>query len=480
MTAVQAHEPGARTEMSTARAIAVLIVLVFVTEVVALSFQLVTPALTQMSAAFHTAQIGWVITILSLVGAIAVPLAGKSADIGGKRKVIVWLTAAMILGSVVVAVATSFGLVLAGRALQGLMIAAGPLTYSLMRDVLPPRMLALGASISTTGIGLVTIAGPFLSGYLIDQFGFRGVFWFLGGLGALALLLVLTVVPESSLRVPARLDVFGGLLLGGCVALLLLWLTFGSEQGWGSAASLLPLAGGVAAGLLWWRHQRRSAEPLVDLALVRARPVWTVMVAGAAVTTAVTAAAVLIPLMVQTSRSAGGSYGFGVGPSGVPLYLVPAGLTTMLGGMAIGVLARRFGPLRLLATGAVLMAAGAFALAFAHSESWQVVVAYLVSGAGSGLALGAVPNLVIAAVPAEQQGVTAGVVSLLQSLASSAGVQAIFIVLALQVVTVAGGQPVYAGSSYTISFVLVAVLALLAVAMVPIARTRAQAERKNQ
>ncbi|WP_162834406.1 MFS transporter [Amycolatopsis circi] len=466
--------------MSTARAISVLIVLVFVTEVVALSFQLVTPALSPMAARFHTAQIGWVITILSLVGAIAVPLAGKSADIRGKRKVIVWLTAAMIVGSVVVALAPNFGSVLLGRALQGLMIAAGPLTYSLMRDVLPRRMLALGASVSTTGIGLVTIAGPFLSGYLIDAFGFRGVFWFLAALGVLALLLVLSVVPESALRVPARLDVVGGLLLGGGVALLLLGLTFGSEQGWGSTAALLPLACGALAAVAWWRHQRRSDDPLVDLSVVRARPVWTVMVAGAAVTTAVTAAAVLIPLMVQTPRSAGGSYGFGVTASGVPLYLVPAGVTTMLGGLAIGALARRFGPPRLLAAGAILMAVGAFALAFVHGESWQVVTAYLVSGAGSGLALGAVPNLVIAAVPAEQQGVTAGVVSLLQSLGSSAGVQVIFIVLAMQVVAVAGGQPVYADSSYTIAFVLVGALSLLAVAMVAAARTREQAERESE
>lgn len=108
------------------------------------------------------------------------------------------------------------------------------------------------------------------------------------------------------------------------------------------------------------------------------------------------------------------------------------------------------------------MALAALGLAFAHVEPWQVVVGYLVSGAGSGLALGAIPNLVIAAVPPQQQGVTAGVVNLVQSLGSSAGVQIIFIVLTLDVVTVAAGQPIYAGSSYAIAFILVAALSVLA------------------
>lgn len=377
-----------------------------------------------------------------------------------------WLTATMVAGSVLVAVAPNFGLAMAGRALQGVMVAAGPLTYSLMRDVLPGRLLALGASLSTTGIGLVTVAGPFLSGFLIETYTFRGVFWFLAVLAAIALVALLALVPESPLRLPARLDMLGGVLLGGGVALLLLGLTLGPERGWDSTATVVTLIAGVLASLAWWFHQGRSSEPLVDLTVVRDRPVWTVMVAGGAVTAAVTAAAVLVPLMVQTPRSLTDGYGFGVTPAGLPLYLVPAGLATLLGGLLVGGLARRLGSRNLLMIGAGLMGLGALGLAFAHAESWQVVTWYLVSGFGSGLALGAVPNLVIAAVVPQQQGVTAGMVSLLQSLGASAGVQLLFVVLALNTIGLVAGQPVYAGSSYTVAFVVVAAMCVLAIAAV--------------
>lgn len=453
--------------VASARPIVVLGVLVLITEVVALSFQLVTPALPQMAAAFQTSRISWIVTILALVGAIAVPLAAKSADLWGKRKVMVWLSAAMVLGSIVIAVAPTFEVVLVGRVLQGLMVAAMPLTYSLMRDVLPARWLALGASISTTGVGLVTVAGPFLSGYLIESYTFRGVFWFLAGLATLAVVGLLWLVPESPLRLPARLDLIGGVLLGGGVALILVGLTLGPEQGWTSLNPLGSLAGGALALILWRRRQERIEHPLLDLSLIRQRPVWTTIVAGAATMTAVTAAAVLIPLMVSTPRTLGQTYGFGAAPADLPLYLAPAGLATMIGGFAIGGLARSVGPRNLLALGAMLMAVAAALLAFAHNESWHVVMAYCVSGLGSGLALGSLPNIVIAVVPAGQQGVTAGVVSLMQSLGSAAGVQALFIVLALGTVGVSGGQPVYAGSSFSLAFALVAALCVVAVLVRP-------------
>lgn len=73
------------TERSLRSSFAALAVLVLITEVVALSFLLVIPALAQMSASFQTAHISWMITTLSLVGAISVPLAGKSADIWGRE-----------------------------------------------------------------------------------------------------------------------------------------------------------------------------------------------------------------------------------------------------------------------------------------------------------------------------------------------------------------------------------------------------------
>lgn len=467
MVRIQEASGSSVAQEKRARPMVVLAVLVMLTEVVALSFQLVTPALPQMAAAYQTTRISWVVTTLALVGAIAVPLAGKSADIRGKKTVMAWLTTAMVVGSVVVAVAPTFEWVMVGRVLQGLMVAAMPLTYSLMRDVLPDRWLALGASISTTGVGLVTVAGPFLSAHLIDNYTFRGVFWFLAGLATLALIALLALVPESPLRMSARLDVPGGFLLGGGVALVLFGLTVGPERGWTSVSALGALSVGVLALLLWWLRQQRVRNPLVDLDLVRRRPVWTTIVAGAATMTAVTAAAVLIPLMVSTPRSVGGTYGFGAAPGDLPLYLVPAGLATMVGGFAVGALARRLGPSRLLGVGAVLMGAGALVLALAHQQVWQVVAAYLVSGFGSGLALGALPNLVIAVVPAGQQAVTAGVVSLMQSLGSAAGVQILFIVLSLRASGLADGQPIYAGSSYSLAFGLVAALCAIAVVVRP-------------
>ncbi|MFC5950393.1 MFS transporter [Pseudonocardia lutea] len=127
------------------RRIAALVVLVLVAVSVALSFALVPIVLPQISEYFGTLQTGWAVTVLSLVGAIATPIAGKLGDIFGKRLVLTLLIVVAVAGSVLTAIATDYAVFLVGRGLQGLLLAAVPLAYSLMRDVFSPSWFTMGA-----------------------------------------------------------------------------------------------------------------------------------------------------------------------------------------------------------------------------------------------------------------------------------------------------------------------------------------------
>ena len=61
----------------------------------------------------------------------------------------------------------------------------------------------------------MTIGGPFLAGYLADNHGVRSVFWFVFAASALGGLLTLLLVPETPVRVKARIDWLGAVLLAG-------------------------------------------------------------------------------------------------------------------------------------------------------------------------------------------------------------------------------------------------------------------------
>ena len=156
-----------------------LFILVLHTEAVAFSFNLVSPTLVPISTEFETTQLGWMYTSLTLVGAVSIPLTTKLADLYGKKRMILVVTAIATVGALLVAIANSYAVVLVGRALEGTLLALVPLVYSIMRDIFPRRILAFSVTIAASGVGVVTIAGPFIAGYLVDNHGWQSVFWFL-------------------------------------------------------------------------------------------------------------------------------------------------------------------------------------------------------------------------------------------------------------------------------------------------------------
>ncbi|MGW7595703.1 MFS transporter, partial [Streptomyces rubiginosohelvolus] len=141
--------PEAEAPVRSTRAfVTILITLLWPLEVVSLSYNLVVPAATDVAVHFGTRQVGWVFTILTLVGAVAGPIMTKLGDIHGKKKVMVFGAAAASVGGILAAAAPSFPVLLAGRALQGLLLPLVALSYSLMRDIFPARWVAFSASLT--------------------------------------------------------------------------------------------------------------------------------------------------------------------------------------------------------------------------------------------------------------------------------------------------------------------------------------------
>ena len=239
----------------------VLLIIVLLSEEVAYAFNLVTPALPSMVTNFHTTQIAWVSTAFSLSGAIAAPLLGKLADMQGKKRWLLITAALMAVGSLTVALAPTFGVVIAGRAIEGLGLAIVPIAYSLMRDIFPKRMITFAVSVSVAGIGLTGVVGPIFAGYLIDNFGYRGVFWALALFPVLVGLLLLAFVPESPVRVRSAIDWIGAILLGAALALMLLAIGEGATRNNDTASSSLPPSMNRAAAILPSGPRTMRREP---------------------------------------------------------------------------------------------------------------------------------------------------------------------------------------------------------------------------
>ncbi|MGI6873393.1 MFS transporter [Amycolatopsis sp. 3B14] len=439
----------------TPRRVLGLLAIVLLAELAAFSYNLVATALPGIAAHYRTDQVGWTITIANLAAAVVMAVVGKLADLRGKRLMLLVATGLAALGAVLSALAPNYALFIVGRALQGLLYITPALAYSLIRDVFPKRIIAFAVAVTLTGSGITFILAPFLAGWLIDSFGALSIFWFVAIYEAVCIVAVLALLPESPLRVKARLDWPGAVLLGLGGAALVFGLGEGPEWGWGSPAVLGLLIGGVVcfAAWLWW--DRSFPEPLINLPLLRSRPMWTTLLLGASVYAATGIVSSIVPSMLQTAREVGGGYGFGSDAIGVAYFLSPLGAAMVVAGFLCGAKAARWGIRTPMITGAVLLAGSALGLAIWHSHAWQVAGLLVLFGAGMGATYGGLPNLVVQASPPEQQGIASIMALEGQNIGTVVLIQVAFAALTANVVQ-AGGGVFYSETGYRVAFAVAA------------------------
>ena len=447
------------TALGKMRWVVALALLVLLTEQTALGFTLIAPALGGFAAEFQTTQIIWMITIFTLVGGVVTPVIGKLGDRFGKKRVLVWASMIGVAGSVICALAPTFGMMLVGRALMGLSTAFLPITVALIRDVFPASYRNLAIGISTNGVGVVTIAGPFLAGFLIDNVSLDAVFWFVGAISLVGGLGAQLVVPESPYRVDTRIDVGG--VIGLMAGLLLVMYGISQLATWEftDLRTGLTIGGGLAVLGAWWVWEGRAAEPFIDTRLLASRPMLTTIGSYALAGGAITVMASYLPTMLQTPRALGVDYGFGLSATGVARYLIVAGVLTVAGGVVVGLLATRFGFRTFLIAGSAAIALGALGLGSLMRDPWMPIVFYGVVGLGA-MIFAAAPGLLMVLSPVTSRGVTAGMMGAISAAVGSGFVQSAGLVLNKNVAQVVQGYPVYSSRGWTIIFLMAASMAV--------------------
>jgi predicted MFS family arabinose efflux permease len=205
------------------------------------------------------------------------------------------------------------------------------------------------------------------------------------------------------------------------ISMLLFAVSETSVWGWGSVKTIGLLAAGVAVCALWIAIEVRSAEPLVDMTMMRIRGVWTTNLAAFLLGAGMYASFIIIPQFAQLPKRTGFGYGASVVVSG--LYLLPATMGMMAMSMLAGTIALRYGSRRSLISGsAVSTAAFVLLLVLGHGHVQMLVAAGLI-GIGIGLAFAALGNLIVGAVPPQQTGIASGMNTVMRLLGGAVGGQ---------------------------------------------------------
>lgn len=407
----------------------------------------------------------WLLTAFLLSSSVATPLMGRLGDMLGKERILLGSLVLFGLGSLICALgSTSIEWLIAGRLVQGLGGAVFPLSFGIIRDEFPPERIGPSIGLISTTFGIGGGGGLVLAGLLVDHLSVAWIFWVSLAMVLVSIWSTWRYVPESPVRVDARIDWLGGAVLSVGLAAILLAISQGNAWGFGSTRFLGLLAAGLVVLAVFREIEVRRPEPLVDMALMARREVWTPNLTAFAIGFAMFGSYILIPQLVQAPESTG--YGFGLSVVAAGLVMVPSALVMLVAGPLAGRLGNDRGPKLPLAVGAVCAGIAYLWLAFGHGEIWEICVAGVFLGIGIGMAFAAMANVVVQAVAQTETGVATAINMLTRNVGGAVGAQLSAALLAGEALR--SGLP--AESGYTAAFLLsglAAFVALAATSLIP-------------
>ncbi|MFJ2213913.1 MFS transporter [Streptomyces sp. NPDC101062] len=439
-------------------------VLAFCGVVVAVMQTLVVPLLPHIPAltgATPTAA-SWLVTVTLLTGAICTPVLGRVGDMYGKRRVLIASLGVLAAGSVLCAVSSHIGVLIAGRALQGAALAVVPLGISIMRDELAPERVLSSVALMSSTLGIGAAVGLPVAALVVEHYDWHTMFWASAALGLLDIALVLLCVPESPRRSHGRFDALGALGLSAALVSLLLAVTQGGDWGWTSVRTLGLLLLAVVIGLVWGRYELRVTSPMVDLR-VSARPtVLLTNIAALLIGFAFYANSLSTAQMVQEPKATGYGLGASIVVSG--LCLLPGGLSMVALSPVSARISTTYGPRTTLALASGILAVGYGVRFFTSHRLWTIILGATIVAAGTAIAYSALPALVMRGVPVGETGAANGLNTLMRSVGQAFCSAAVAAVLA-HMTFEAGGRTAPTLGAYLLIFVLAGTAALLALAV---------------
>ncbi|MBA8990034.1 EmrB/QacA subfamily drug resistance transporter [Curtobacterium pusillum] len=344
---------------------------------------IVSVALHTLSHDLHASveTIQWVSTGYLLAMGVTVPLIGWLQNrVGGRR---LWMASLVVflVGSVLCSLAWDVTSLIVFRVVQG--IGAGammPLLTTLLMQAAGGRSVGKLMSIVSLPTALGPILGPIMGGLILGAGSWPWLFWVNVPFAVVGLVLAWRFIPADGPTGRARLDAVGLVLLSPAVVGVLFGLSNASRtDGFARPDVWAPLAAGLVllVAFVLWATRRREAA-LVDLALLRHRPLAAAATLMFLMGAALYGGMLLLPLSFQELR--------GADALGAGLLLIPQGVGSLLSRSLAGRLTDRIGARTVAIVGfaIVLLATIPFAFADGSANPWWIGLVLVVRGLGLG------------------------------------------------------------------------------------------------
>nr|WP_272923728.1 MFS transporter [Streptomyces sp. SID3343] len=425
---------------------------------------LVVPLIGQLPQLLDTtpADATWAVTVTLLAAAVATPVTGRLGDLYGKRRMLLVCAAPLITGSVVCALAGSLLPMIVGRALQGIGAGMVPLGISVLRDLLPPERLGSAIALISASMGIGGALGLPISAAVAENADWRVLFWGAAALSTLVAALIWLKLPATPARAVGGFDVVGAIGLGVGLVGLLLGVSKGAVWGWGSPATVGLLVASPVVLLVWGRWELRTKDPLVNLRVTARRQVLLTNLASVVLGFSMYAQALILPQLLQLPSATG--FGLGQSMLAMGLWMAPSGLMMMALSPLGAKLSAARGPKVTLVVGSLVMALGYGSSIALLGSTWGVMTVTCICNVGLGLAYGAMPALIMGAVPESETGSANSFNTLMRSIGTSVSAAVVGVVLSQMTIDL-GGRTLPSESAFRTGMMIGCVVAIVAAAI---------------
>lgn len=430
----------------------------------------VVPALPTIQHSLNASETGvtWLLTGYLLSASVGTAILGRLGDMHGKERVLLYTLLILAAGTLLAAVSHSLAVLIVARVIQGVGGGIFPLSFGIIRDEFPPERVPGSIGLMSAILGIGAGFGIVVGAVIVEHLPWQWMFWLTLVVIAVAAFCTWRFVPESPVRVPGRLNWPAAILMSVGISTVLIAISYTTTWGWGSPKTLGLLAAGLLVCCAWVAVEVRSREPLIDMAMMRVRGVWTTNLTAFLLGAGLYSSFVVFPQLAQLPKSTGFGYGASIVLSGV--YLLPSTVGMVVIGSLAGPISKRFGSKRAVVAGSAITAVAFALLALEHAHPYDMLASAALMGIGIGLAFAALGNLIVQAVRPEQTGAAAGMNTVMRTIGGAIGGQLAATLIAAN--TAPDGLPTVTG--FTDTFVMAScflVVCTLAALLVPGRRT---------
>ncbi|KPU27858.1 hypothetical protein TR13x_00415 [Caloranaerobacter sp. TR13] len=329
----------------------------------------------------------WVFTAYMMTSAITVPIYGKLSDIYGRKPFYVFGLSVFMIGSALSGQAHTMMQLIFARGLQGL---GGGAMMSMPRatigDIFNPKERGKWMGLIMSVFGLASIIGPYLGGWITDNFNWRWVFYINLPVALISIIAVSYALPNVRTKEKHSIDWLGSaFMILALIPILLAFTWAGSKYQWTSKQIISLFAIGIMFMICFILIEKKAKEPLLSPSLFKNSIFTSTVLMGLLVSMSLFGTVMFLPLFVQ------GVVGLSASNSGA--LLTPMMLSFIAGSIVGGIIISKTGRYKLQAIlGSIIVIIAVFLLSKMDvNTTWITVIRNMII---LGLGLGTVMPLV--------------------------------------------------------------------------------------